>query len=114
MRIPDGTIYLTRFCGPRYDVLHHACNVRRIQGKTVRISLLAKTDGDGRVVWQEKRQGILRLVEPGEARPAGRRAARDCEGIAFDASCRFCSLCELCPSAFSVLSFCLGFLSDRN
>ena len=31
--------------------------------------LLAETDGDGRLVRQEKRQRFLRLVEPGKPRP---------------------------------------------
>src|SRR4029077_1504880 len=91
-RIPDGAVYLARFRRPGNDVLHHPSHVRGIQGKTLCFSLPPETDGDGGMVREEKREGVLRLVQPGEARPAGRRAARNCAAIISHPHSRFYTL----------------------
>ena len=77
LRLSDGSVYAAGFCWAGHDVLHHARDVRRIQGAQVRVAVVAAEDGAGGLVWAQERQGILRLCESGEAGGAGCGAAGD-------------------------------------
>src|ERR1019366_952005 len=84
MRLSHGSVYFAGFRRPGHDVLHYQSDVRRIQGETICFSAVAEAHGDGGLVRKKERQGFLRLVEPGKARPAGCRAARLTQGVAGD------------------------------
>ena len=74
---PMGPFTLLDFVGldTTYYITHR--DVRRVQGATVRVAVVAAEDGAGGVVRAQERQGILRLCESGEAGGAGCGAARD-------------------------------------
>src|SRR5207253_1268053 len=64
LRLSYGAVHAAGFCRPGYDLLHHPGHVRRIQGAALRLAAVAQAIGAGRLVWAQKRQGILRLRRP--------------------------------------------------
>src|ERR1700760_114378 len=67
MRISDGAFHVAGFRGPRYDVLHFADYVRRVQGKAICGAPTAEAHGAGGMARQENRPRLLRLFRSGES-----------------------------------------------
>ena len=67
---PMGPFTLLDFVGPRHHLLHHARDVRRVQGAPLCLAAAAEAAGDGGLVRTQDGQGVLRLRGPGESRAA--------------------------------------------
>ena len=64
LRLSHGPVHAARFRRPRHDLLHHACDVRRVQRAALRLASAAEAAGDGRLVRAEVGEGLLRLFGP--------------------------------------------------